>query len=60
MAYTRACFSPCLMVEPEKATSPANFFAGSDSPVSAAWSICKHYQAPLRLLHCLQDREAAE
>lgn len=30
----------CLMVEPEKATSPESFFTGSDSPVRAAWSTC--------------------
>ncbi len=40
VAYTRASFSPCLTVEPEKATLPLNFLAGKDSPVSAAWSIC--------------------
>jgi hypothetical protein len=42
VAYTSASFSPCLTVEPEKATSPVYFFAGSDSPVRAAWSICSH------------------
>ena len=40
VAYTRASFSPCLTVEPEKATLPLNFLAGRDSPVRAAWSIC--------------------
>ena len=30
----------CLMELPLKAASPANFLAGRDSPVSAAWSHC--------------------
>ena len=40
VAYTTAWRSPCLIAEPLNATSPLNFLAGSDSPVSAAWSIC--------------------
>lgn len=41
VAYTTACLSPCLMVDPPKTTSPGPFFAGSDSPVRAAWSTCQ-------------------
>ncbi len=40
VAYTTAWRSPCLIALPLNATSPLNFLAGSDSPVSAAWSIC--------------------
>lgn len=54
VAYTRASFSPCLTVEPEKATLPLNFLAGSDSPVSAAWSI----YACHRNKHISQDTSA--
>lgn len=56
VAYTSACFSPCLMVEPEKQTSPANFLAGSDSPVSAAWSTCVgHTAGAAYQLACRQE-----
>ena len=41
VAYTTHGCSPCLMVEPLKATCPGNFLTGSDSPVRAAWSTCK-------------------
>lgn len=36
VAYTRHSVSPCLMVDPLKATCPGNFLTGRDSPVSAA------------------------
>ena len=36
VAYTTACRSPCLIVEPPKAISPGPFLTGRDSPVRAA------------------------
>ncbi len=39
VAVTTPIISPCLTMLPEKAASPGFLATGSDSPVSAAWSI---------------------
>ena len=39
VAMTTPVISPCFTIEPEKASSPTFFATGSDSPVSADWSI---------------------
>ena len=57
VAYTTHSVSPCLIVEPEKATPPGKRFTGSDSPVRAAWSTCRwkgtHDLVPLLQLYML-------